>query len=133
MKIQKIFRMQAVVVGCVAALFLASSAPAQEIENTRWNDGPNVAPFAQPAPASEANGLKASALNSSSSTAVAVANPVATQASVVSRLSPVADWVIALSLIFMTLLAHYRLAQTRRANRNSADGADQANRISLLS
>ena len=127
---QKIFRMQAVVIGCVAAMFLASSAPAQEIENTRWNEGPNVAAFEQPAPA--ANGLKASAVNSSNS--VAVASPVAAQESAVSRFSPVGGWVIALSLIFMTLLAHYRLAQTRRANRNSADGADdQANRISVLS
>jgi hypothetical protein len=131
MKMQKIFRMQAVVIGCVAALFLASSAPAQEIENTRWNEGPNVAAFEQPAPA--ANGLKASAVNSSSSTAVAVANPVAAQESVVSRPSPVEGWVMVFSLIFMALLAQYKLAQTRRANRNSAAGADQANRTAILS
>jgi hypothetical protein len=129
MKIQKIFRMQAVVIGCVAALFLASSAPAQEIENTRWNEGPNVAAFEQPAPA--ANGLKASAADSS--TAVAVANPVAAQESVVSRLSPMQGWMIVFSLIFMALFAQYKLAQTRRANRNSAAGVDPANRTAILS
>jgi len=133
MKIQKIFRMQAVVIGCVAALFLASSAPAQEIENTRWNEGPNVAAFEQPAPASVANGLKASGVDSSSSTAVAVANPVAAQEYVVSRLSPVEGWLIVFSLIFMALLAQYKLEQTRRANRNSAAGADQANSTVILS
>jgi hypothetical protein len=133
MKMQKIFRTQAVVIGCVAALFLASSAPAQEIENTRWNEGPNVAAFEQPAPASAANGLKASAVNSSSSTAVAVANPVAAQESVVSRPSLVEGWVMVFSLIFMALLAQYKLAQTRRANRNSAAGVDHANRTAILS
>ncbi len=57
--------MHTVMIGVVAAMFLASSAPAQEIENTRWDEGSNVAPVQQPAPAKAANDLKASALNSS--------------------------------------------------------------------
>jgi len=127
MKLHKIFRMPAVGVGIVAALFLASSAPAQEIENTRWNEGPNVAAFEQPAPA--ANGLKTSVVNSS--TAV-IAKPVAAQESVVAPLSPV-QGVIAFSLVFMTLTALYRLAQAKRTDRNSGAGTDQVNRIAVLS
>jgi hypothetical protein len=122
MKLHKIFRMQAVGMGIVAALFLASSAPAQEIENTRWNEGPNVAAFDQPAPA--ANGLR---------TAAVIAKPVAAQESVASRLSPV-EGVIAFSLVFMTLTALYRrLAPAKRTDRNSEAGTDQTNRIAVLS
>jgi len=132
MKLHKIFRMQAVGMGIVAALFLASSAPAQEIENTRWNEGPNVAAFGQPAPA--ANGLKTSAVNpsSSSSNAAVIAKPVAAQESVVSPLRPV-QGVIAFSLVFMTLTALYRRAQAKRTDRNSEAGSDQTNRIAVLS
>jgi hypothetical protein len=130
MKLHKIFRMQAVGMGIVAALFLASSAPAQEIENTRWNEGPNVAAFEQPAPA--ANGLKTSAVNPSSSNAAVIAKPVAAQESVVSPLRPV-QGVIAFSLVFMTLTALYRRAQAKRTDRNSEAGSDQTNRIAVLS
>lgn len=130
MKLHKIFRMQAVGMGIVAALFLASSAPAQEIENTRWNEGPNVAAFEQPAPA--ANGLKTSAVNPSSSNATVIAKPVAAQESVVSPLRPV-QGVIEFSLVFMTLTALYRRAQAKRTDRNSEAGSDQTNQIAVLS
>src|SRR6266404_4164789 len=130
MKLHKIFRMQAVGMGIVAALFLASSAPAQEIENTRWNEGPNVAAFDQPAPA--ANGLRTSVVNPSSSNAAVIAKPVAAQESVASRLSPV-EGVLAFSLVFMTLTALYRLAQAKRTDRSSEAGSDQTNRIAVLS
>ncbi len=130
MKLHKIFRMQAVGMGIVAALFLASSAPAQEIENTRWNEGPNVAAFDQPAPA--ANGLRTSVVNPSSSNAAVIAKPVAAQESVASRLSPV-EGVLAFSLVFMTLTALYRLAQAKRTDRSSEAGIDQTNRIAVLS
>jgi hypothetical protein len=130
MKLHKIFRMQAMGMGIVAALFLVSSAPAQEIDNTRWNEGPNVAAFEQPAPA--ANGLKTSVVNPSSSNAAVVANPAAAQESVIAPLSPV-QGVVAFSLVFMTLTALYRLAQAKRTNRNSEAGADQTNRIAVLS
>lgn len=130
MKLHKIFRMQAVGMGIVAALFLASSAPAQEIENTRWNEGPNVAAFEQPAPA--ANGLKTSVVNPSASSSAVIAKPVAAQESVIAPLSPV-QGVIAFSLVFMTLTALYRLAQAKRTDRNSGAGTDQANRIAVLS
>jgi hypothetical protein len=118
MKIQKIFRMHTVMIGIAAALFLASSAPAQEIENTRWDEGTNVAPVQQPAPTAAANDLKASALNSSSGNSAAIARPIATQESVVSRVSPIEGWAIGFALIFAALLAPYRLAQSRRDKQN---------------
>jgi hypothetical protein len=133
MKIQKIFRMHTVMIGIAAALFLAGSAPAQEIENTRWDEGVNVAPVQQPAPAAAANGLKTSALDSSSGNSAAIIRPIATQESVASRLSPIEGWAIGFALIFAALLAPYRLARTRRGKRNSDGGADQASRTAVLS
>jgi hypothetical protein len=130
MKLHRIFRMQAVGMGMVAALFLASSTPAQEIENTRWNEGPNVAAFEQPAPA--ANGLKTSVVNPSAGTTAVIAKPVAAQESVVARLRPV-QGVIAFSLVFMTLVALYRLGQAKRTDRNSEAGTDQTNRLAAVS
>jgi hypothetical protein len=132
MKIQKIFCTHTVMIGVAAALFLASSAPAQEIENTRWDEGPNVVAVEQPAPAA-ANDLKASALGSSASNSAATAKPIATQESIVSRLNPVEGWTIALALVFAALLAPYRLLQTKRAKQNSENGSAQANRIAIPS
>jgi len=132
-KIQKIFCMHTVMIGVAAALFLASSAPAQEIENTRWDEGSNVASVQQPARAAVANDLKASALNSSASNSAAIAKPIATQESMVSRLNPVEGWAIALALGFAALLAPYRLVQTKRAKQNSEGGSAQANRIAIPS
>jgi hypothetical protein len=133
MKIQKIFCVHTVMIGVAAVLFLASSAPAQEIENTRWDEGSNVAPVRQPAPAPVANDLKASALDSSASSSAVVAKAMATQESQVSGLNPVEGWAIALALGFAALLAPYRLAQTKRAKQNSEGGSAQANRIAIAS
>ena len=128
MKIQKIFCMHTVMIGVAAALFFASSAPAQEIENTRWDEGSNVA--VQPAPAPVANDLTA---NSSVSSSAAIAKPVATQESVVSRLNPVEGWAFALVLGFAALLAPYRLAQTKRAKQNLEGGRAEANTMAIPS
>ena len=122
MKIQKIFCMHTVMIGVATALFLASSAPAQEIENTRWDEGSNVVAVQQPAPTPAANALKTSALNPSASNSAATAKPIATQESVVSRLNPVEGWAIALALGFAALLA-----LTRRAKRNPEGSPAQAN------
>jgi hypothetical protein len=50
MKLRNILRMQAMLVAFAAVMLMGTSAAAQEIENTVWADGPNVVPFAQPAP-----------------------------------------------------------------------------------
>ena len=50
MKTKNIIRIGVVAVGLGAALVMTSSVKAQEIENTAWADGPNVAAFEQPAP-----------------------------------------------------------------------------------
>jgi len=42
MKLQNMIRMQVVMAGVAAGLFLASAAPAQEITNTEWADAPGA-------------------------------------------------------------------------------------------
>jgi hypothetical protein len=133
MKIQKIFCMHTVMIGVAAALFLASSSPAQEIENTRWDEGSNVVAVQQPARAAVANDLKASALNSGASNSAAIGKPIARQESMVSRLNPVEGWAIALALGFAALLAPYRLLHTKRTKQNSEGGSARANRIAIPS
>jgi hypothetical protein len=49
MEFKKMIRMQMVVAGLGMALLCAGATKAQEIVNTQFNDGPNVAAFDQPA------------------------------------------------------------------------------------
>ena len=119
-------------IAVAAALFLASSAPAQEIENTRWDEGSNVVAVQQPARVTVAIDSKASALDSSAISSAAIAKPIA-QESAVSRLNPVEGWAIALALGFAALLAPYRLARTKRAKQNSECGSVQANPMAIPS
>lgn len=56
MNVKQIIRMNAIMVGLAASLFLASSARAQqEMDPTPFNDGPFVSSMAQPIPATSAN------------------------------------------------------------------------------
>src|SRR6266700_8118341 len=59
MRLQNIFRMHAMVIGFGAVLLLASSARAQEIENTNWDEASNSVATAQPAAAPNAIELNA--------------------------------------------------------------------------
>ena len=115
MKRQCIFRMGAIVIGFSAVLLLGASTRAQEIENTTWDDGPGAVPFAQPAPSPAADDFNSRTMNSQAVAAVTTTNPVVTQATVLSQLSP-AEWPMAISLICTALVALCALAETRRRN-----------------
>jgi hypothetical protein len=134
MKLQNIFRMQAVVIGFAAVLLLASSAPAQEIDNTSWDDGPNVATIAQPAPALTTDGLSSTTADSHTvATAAMIAKPIVTREGVVSPWTSVEVWAMASSLVFFALIALYALVEAKRANRNLNARASRANSWSALS
>lgn len=120
MKVQNMFRMQAMVIGLGAALFLASSVPAQEIVNTSFNDGPYVASFDQPtAPAAAqvtAADANPPAVNPAKSdrTVVAAAPVVSTEA-LVSFEASTERWLVAASFFGLAMLAVYAFAEIRRA------------------
>ena len=99
MKYQNAFKTFAVVMGFAAISILAGSARAQEIENTRWDDGPNVVPYEQPAPSGveDTYGTAAAAVPARESSAPVVKKMAAQQASV-------AEWNIAENWVFSSLL-----------------------------
>jgi hypothetical protein len=118
MKVQNIFRMQAMVIGLGAALFLASSAPAQEIVNTSFSDGPNVATFNQPTTpaAGQVSAAGTTAVNANASApAVETAAPVVVEEAVVSLEDSAQRWLIASAFFGVMMLAIYALAEVRRA------------------
>ena len=119
MKVQNIFQKQAILIGLGATLLLASSAPAQEIVNTSFDDGPTCVAFSQPAPAPLASDLNLTSAGSETvSPAAMIATPVMTEDATVSVWSSLEVWVIASLLVCISLVSLYALAEAKRANRN---------------
>ncbi len=120
MKIQNILRTQAIVIGFGAALLLSSPAPAQEIVNTQFDDGPYVTTFAQPSPTVTTAAAPASTVADAStvSPAIAIPNPVVTDEAVVSLENSAAYGLITSAFFGLALLAVFAVGEFRRANRN---------------
>ena len=133
MKIQNILRMQAMLIGFAGVLFLASSAPAQEITNTEWPDAPGATTTVQATAAPAVNNSNTAAVNSSSAKAAAsVANPIASQEAAVSQWPAVETWAMACLLVFFTLIALYKRTAARHANSNLESRVRQVNdRVAL--
>jgi hypothetical protein len=122
MKIQNIIRTSAFAVGiAAAALFLASSVRAQEIVNTEFSDGPNVAPFPQPANAAVTAPVSAESTAADANTAVppvvTISTPVVTEQALVSLENSAERWLIVSLMFGGAMLAVYAIAEVRRANR----------------
>ncbi len=121
MKVQNILRVTMIMIGIGAALLLTGSVQAQEIENTAWDDGPTVAPFAQPAPTLTANDLQPSSAKSLApvmSFAGVPTSPLITEEASVSQWTPVEGCLFVSLLVCIALVALYALAEAKRANRN---------------
>jgi hypothetical protein len=124
MKVRNILRMQAIVIGFGAALLLASSAPAQEIVNSTFNDGPNVASFDQPTEKNVTLGTSQAA-NATDANAgaveAAVSTPIVSNEAVTAMENSAERWLIAASLCGLLMLAVYAVAEVRRVNRNEME------------
>lgn len=120
MKVQNILRTQAIVIGFGAALLLSSPAPAQEIVNTQFDDGPYVTTFAQPSTSVTTAAAPASTVADSNtvSPAIAIPTPVVADEAVVSLENSAVYGLITSALLGLALLAVFALAEFRRANRN---------------
>jgi hypothetical protein len=116
MKIQNIIRMQAMVLGVGAALLLASSVRAQEIENSSFNDGPNMVAIEQQAPASAATNSTVAAVDSTAM--VSPAAPMMTQEAAVSVLAPVQISLLAFLALCIALYAAHGVVEAKRLRRN---------------
>jgi hypothetical protein len=117
MKMQNIIRMQAMVMGFGAALLLASAAPAQEIVNTEFNDGPDVAAFQQPAVTQAVTTTPAATSSDAITPSGAVATPVVTEAALDSFEGSARRWLVASVFFGIAMLAVYALAEIRRSTR----------------
>jgi len=118
MKIQNILRTQVAVIGFAAAFLLAGGARAQEIDNTVWEDSPNVERFPQPAPAAVANVNTVIANSVQADTAMVVAQSSVVREAVVSGGTAREGWLIGMSIMLMAPLAVLLLAKVRRAKQN---------------
>jgi hypothetical protein len=131
MKIQNILRTNLVVMGFAAAFLLAGGARAQEIDNSIWEDSPNVERFPQPAPAAVANDLNAVATVQTDA-AAAIAQSGVTSEAVVSNGTAREGWVIGMSLMLMAPLAVVLLAKVRRAKQSINARAYHSKRSAAL-
>ena len=133
MKIQNILRTQVAVIGFAAAFLLAGGARAQEIDNTVWEDSPNVERFPQPAPAAVANNGNAVMANPvETDTATVVAQSSVVREAVVSGGTAREGWLIAMSIMLMAPVAVLLLAKVRRAKQNIQARAYHSKRSAAL-
>jgi hypothetical protein len=114
MKVRNILRTLAIVIGFGAALLLASSAPAQEIVNTEFNDGPNVASFDQPTVKNVEQGTSQNSKIQEATPVAVVSTPIVNSGEVVSLEHSAEGWLIAASFFGLAMLAVFAAAELRR-------------------
>jgi hypothetical protein len=129
MKLRNILRMQAMLVAFAAVMLMGTSVAAQEIENTVWDDGPNVAPLAQPAPVKLV--VDTSAANSKTAdaqeiNAAAMIQPNITPDGGTSQWTSVEVWAMISSLVFIAVIMLYSLAEAKRNNKKFNTLVNQA-------
>lgn len=133
MKVQNIIQLQALVIGFAAVLFLASSASAQEIVNTSFEDGPNVVAI------SETAAPVAGDLNSprgepqSANGATVIGEPTVVREAGISLRTTLEGWLLTSLLLGIAIVALYALSEAKRANRNLAARLGQMKGRSALS
>jgi hypothetical protein len=116
MKVQKILWTQAIVIGLAAALFLASSAPAQEITNTEWPDQAGASEPLQTASAPVASTANTVAANQATDSRATASDAVATQEAAVTQL-PVRGLSITFLLLSIAGIALYARAEAKGTDR----------------
>src|SRR5882672_7305696 len=117
MKLRNIFRMQAMLVAFAAVMLMGTSVAAQEIENTVWDDGSNVAPLAQPAPtklAVDTNAANSTTADAQEINAAAMIQPNITPDGGTSQWTSVEVWAMISSLVFIAVIMLYALAEAKR-------------------
>lgn len=135
MKFQNFFRMQLMVVGFGAALLLASSVPAQEIDNTVWNDtNATVAAPDRPAPQPIPNDANSTTTDSGAINLAAMnTSSVLASESSASEWTPTEGWMVLALLICIALVALRAFVVARRPNQNLKSRTRQVDHRAALS
>jgi hypothetical protein len=117
MKLQTILRMQAITIGLGAALFLATAAPAQEIDNTIWADDSSAAAKSASAPAAASNDLNMTAASAQVVPTPVEQSSVVTDQASLSEVVPANRWGIVFLLVCLAVVGWYVRETARRAER----------------
>jgi hypothetical protein len=134
MKFQSFFRMQLMVAGFGAALLLASSVPAQEIDNTVWNDDATVAAPARPAPEPIPNNANSITTDSGAINLAAMnTSSVLARESSASEWTPTDGWMVLSLLICIALVALRAFVVARRSHQNLNSRTRQVDQRAALS
>jgi hypothetical protein len=136
MKLRNIFRMQAMLVAFAAVMLMGTSVAAQEIENTVWADGPNVAPLAQSAPANlvmVTNTENATTTDGLELNTAAMIQPNVAPDGGASQWTSVEVWAMISSLVFIGVIMLYSLAEAKRNNKKFNTRVNQAKSWTALS
>jgi hypothetical protein len=122
MKTKNIIRIGVIAVGLGAALVMTSSVKAQEIENTAWADGPNVAAFEQPAPVAATSFSTAAVTPVQATELDAAPNPIArpVQAGFVHS-SPTFKWAMWFATGFIAMFVGPIALRSKRENVTAND------------
>jgi endonuclease V-like protein UPF0215 family len=118
MNFQRISRLKLLLMVLAATILLAGSAMAQEIENSAFDDGPNVAAFDQHASVQGAISRAASVVDAHSAKPMAVGMTSATVQADLAQTPSMNAWLSASLLICIALIAVYALVEAKRAKRN---------------
>ena len=136
MKLQNILRTQVIVIGFGAVLLLANAAPAQEIDNTVWNDNNTtvVATSAQPAAEASAEDRGSVATDSGALNLSALSTTaILTREPSVPDWTPTKNWIVPSLLVSIVLVVLYGLAIARRASKNLNARSGQVSHRAALS
>jgi hypothetical protein len=119
MEFRKMVRWQVVLAGLGAALLFTPVVKSQEITNTAFDDGPNVARFSEPAPApiSAAAVPQHSAVPSGTESGAVETSFSMERASLLD--SPVVT--AGLTLLLLACIALSAVSESRRSRRNYSD------------
>ena len=119
MKLHTFFRINVIVVGIAAALLFPRVVSAQEIENTQWNDGPNVAAFQPATPSDTTNNLGSTTpqtLTMNPATSLSAESVVPDEATVTSW-APVRPWMIASFFLCIAAVVFVVIVDPKNKNR----------------
>lgn len=124
MKVQNIIRVQAVVVGLAATLFVAGAARGQEITNTEWPDRAGATESVQVA--AQADQLNAT--NESSATVATTAGtPTLAQEAASSQAALLGGWSATFLVGSALVVGLYAMSEIKRITRNVDVRSSRAN------
>ena len=117
MKLRDFFRLNVIVIGIAAVLIFPRGVTGQEIENTQWNDGPNVAASQQASTPDTTNNPGSAAPQAMTmSPGASNAESVVLDEATVTPWAPVRPWMFASLFLCIAGVAIFALVNAKHSN-----------------